>query len=171
MPSPLSDKLLTCHHLCELTGLVSYVCLAQFPTWSFQAGRARVVPAGAFLPLCCSSLPQETEPTRSQALPATRTHLMTVFPPLADRALWSRISSPPCPGESPPGAHAAWAWCRPPSPLLPQFSHSVPWLEKNGLGRIIYPVSGPFAFSGNLKVERPGWSDPTIFSNREARRL
>lgn len=120
------------------------------------------------------SCPCAARPSRrrqSQALPATRTPLMTVFPPRADRAFWSRISSPPCPGESPPGAHSAWAGCRPPSPLLPRFSHSVPWLEKNGLGRIIYPVSGPFAFSGNLKVERRGWSDPTIFSNREARRL
>ena len=43
MPSPHSDKLLTYHQLCERTGLVSYVCLARFPTWSFQAGRARVL--------------------------------------------------------------------------------------------------------------------------------
>ena len=57
------------------------------------------VPPGAFLPLRCLSLPQETGPTRSQALPATRTCLMTVFSPWADRTLWSRISSPPCPGR------------------------------------------------------------------------
>lgn len=129
------------------------------------------VPPGAFLPLRCLSLPQETGPTRSQALPATRTLLMTVFSPWADCAVWSGISSPPCPGRVLRVLTQPGLGVDPPSPLLPQFSHSAPWLEKNSLGRIIYPVSGPFAFSRDLKVERLGWSDRTIFSNREARRL